>query len=93
MCFYFLGFLRLLSDPPISISPLNQPTFNTKKKGREKRGGGAAAAKTSLFFENTQVSPVAAEGVKILSSGSSLLASPPPRHPEASFPLDGFLPS
>ena len=59
MCFYFLGFLRLLSDPPISISPLNQPTLNKKKKKRKKQKmrkkqqeeeQEAAAAKTSLFF-------------------------------------------
>lgn len=37
MCFYFLGFLRLLSDPPISISPLNQPTFNKKRRGKRRR--------------------------------------------------------
>lgn len=36
MCFYFLGFLRLLSDPPISISPLNHPHL-TKKKEKKKR--------------------------------------------------------
>lgn len=52
MCFYFLGFLRLLSDPPISISPLNQPTLNKKKKkeeaeDEEKAAGGGAGGSCS----------------------------------------------
>ena len=102
MCFYFLGFLRLLSDPPISISPLNQPTLNKKKKGKKKmrkkqqeEEQEAAAAKTSPFFENAQVSSITAKGKRKRKSLSSAPASCilPPGHPEAKFPLEGFLPS
>lgn len=44
MWFYFLGFLRRLSDPPISIFPLNQLAFNNY------HGGGGWGSRTSLFF-------------------------------------------
>lgn len=44
MCFYFLGFLRLLSDPPSSIFPLNQLAFNNY------HGGGVGIKDISIFF-------------------------------------------
>lgn len=72
MCFYFLGFLRLLSDPPISISPLNQPTFN-KKKRRKKEAEEETAAQSSLFFLKKLKYLQSLQGEKILSSAPASL--------------------
>lgn len=67
------------------------------RKKQQEEEQEAAAAKTSLVFENAQVSSIAAKGKRKRKkkSLSSTPASciPPPGHPEAKFPLEGFLPS
>lgn len=84
MCFYFLGFLRLLSDPPSSIFPLNQLAFNNY------HGGGVGIKDISIFFfqksssVTIRLAVVGVVGVDNFVLGSSLPA-PAPKHPEAKF--------
>lgn len=84
MCFYFLGFLRLLSDPPSSIFPLNQLAFNNY------HGGGVGIKDISIFFFpeklkcHHSLGGGGGGGVDNFVLGSSLPA-PALKHPEAKF--------